>query len=886
MLKSIQKITLLLLTVLVIASCSRKKNTFLNRNAHAVTAKYNTLYNGNIAFDSGLQGLADSYKDDFWEILPVERIMLEEDNLDVPSNQKDPNFNKAEEKAVKAIQKHAIYLDGKEYNPQIDEAYVLLGKSRYFDRRFIPALDAFNFVLDKYPTSNNINHAKVWKAKTNIRLNNEEVALENLSKMLEKEDLSDQDFTDASAIMAEAYISLDSLKEALPFIKQASETEKNKELKGRYLYIKGQLYNKLGQKDRANLAFDEVIDLNRKSPRTYMINAYIEKARNFDYDKEDRTAQLELLNDLEKNRENRPFLDKIYNQIGEYYKNNNNIDTAVTFYNKSIQNYKNDPTLQSYNYQTLAEINFDQAEYKNAGAYYDSTITNLVENTRRWRRVKKKRENLDDVIKYEDIATQNDSILRIVAMSDTERRTFFTEYTTKLKQKAIADSIAKVKEEESIANQEFYKKETKEVAQGGPGGSRPSTFYFYNSSTVAFGKQEFKKVWGNRKLEDNWRISSKKTNLEGFDEEATTEAPISESELFKPETYLARVPTDKKVIDSIAKDRNFAYYQLGLIYKVKFKEYELAASRLETLLSNNPEERLILPAKYNLYKIYTELDNNAFANKYKTDIINNYADSRYAEILRNPEAMLSSDESSPEFKYKDLYREYEASKYQQVIDKCDVYITQYNGNDIVPKFELLKATALGRQQGFKAYKKALNFVSLTYPNSEEGKEAQGIYTTVLPKISSTEFVLDEDSNKWKIVYTFNTSNFIAAQNFQKNLNKAIGNFKYTQMKTSLDYYNPNTYFIIIHGLNSKLGGRGFAEVLKEHKEYRFTNSYFEISSPNYKTVQIHKNLEDYLKADLKGSKVTSKTKEEATEENKNEENSKYLRKKEKDKKDK
>ena len=68
-----------------------------------------------------------------------------------------------------------------------------------------------------------------------------------------------------------------------------------------------------------------------------------------------------------------------------------------------------------------------------------------------------------------------------------------------------------------------------------------------------------------------------------------------------------RIP---KEIDSISKERNYAYYQLGLIYKEKFKEYELAKSKFETLLKSNPEERLILPSKYNLYKIYTAIRSN------------------------------------------------------------------------------------------------------------------------------------------------------------------------------------------------------------------------------------------------------------------------------------
>jgi len=867
-LKGIIKIALFFLVAVLLAACSRKKNTFLSRNAHAVKAEFNALYNGNVAFEEGKSELSQNYHDNFWEILPVERIDLEESNM-LPGAEGNPKFNRAEEKAAKAIQTHSIYLDGKEYNPQIDESYILLGKARYFDRRFIPALDAFNFILDKYPTSNNINHAKVWKAKTNIRLNNEEVALENLSRMLKNNDLSEEDYTDASAIMAQAYISLDSIGDALPYIKQASTSVKDNELKGRYIYIKGQLYNELGHKDSANLAFDEVIELNRKSPRVYMINAYIAKAKNFNYEKEDKVAFLELLFDLESNRENRPFLDKIYNQIGEYYRNNDSIDTAIKYYNKSIEKFQNDRVLQSVNYQTLAEINFDMAEYRNAGLYYDSTLAQLDEGSRQWRRIKKKRENLDDVIKYEDIAITNDSILRVVGMTESQRLSYFTEYTTKLKEKAITDSIASVKEQEAFANNEFYKKTRRENKNGEEGG----TFYFYNSSTVAFGKQEFKNIWGNRKLEDNWRRSDKVSKLENLDDEDASTTPIAENELYNPDYYLAKIPTDQKVIDSIFKDRNFAYYQLGLIYKEKFREYGLAVDRLTKLLAFNPEQRLILPSKYNLHKIYLQLENNELADFYKNDIINNYPDSRYAEILLNPNTMLATDESSPEFKYKGLYKEFEASEYQFVIDQCESYITTYFGDDVVPKFELLKATAIGRQQGFEPYKKALNFVALNYPNSDEGKQAQKIFSLVLPKLANKKFYSDEQSDEWKIVYDFKKEDREKAEELRKKLDEAIEFFNYTEMLTSIDYYNPEIVFVIIHGLNTRLGGRGFGKVLEEHKKYKIKKSFFEISSPNYKIIQIHKNLDEYLTADLSipyKEEKKSEKKEDVREEKKTE----------------
>ena len=162
-------------------------------------------------------------------------------------------------------------------------------------------------------------------------------------------------------------------------------------------------------------------------------------------------------------------------------------------------------------------------------------------------------------------------------MSDSDKLAFFTAYTDDLKAKAIADSIAAAKLSEkgpAIINKEFS---SKSVGGPSPSGGK---FYFYTPTTVAYGKVEFRKLWGDRKLEDNWRRSSKKSN--GFDQDqeiVIDTTPIAELEMFDPQSYIAQLPSDPKVLDSLTIDRDFAYYQLGLIYKEKFKEYGLATSK-------------------------------------------------------------------------------------------------------------------------------------------------------------------------------------------------------------------------------------------------------------------------------------------------------------------
>lgn len=832
-----------MIVITLLMACSRKKNTFLNRNMRALATEYNVLYNGEIAFEDAKVRLASQFQDNFWEILPIERIEIKE-NLDEGLRPTEKgNFSVAEEKATKAIQKHSMYIKGKEYNSKIDEAFLLLGKARYYEGRFIPAMDAFNFILERYPESNSVNKARVWRAKTNIRLNNEENAIENLGKMFERGELEADEEVDAHAMIAQAYINMDSLPQALEHIKVASNLVKDKELKGRYAFIKGQLNNKLEEKDSANLAFDEVIDLNRKTSRKYLIAAHMEKIRNFDYENGNHESLVEKLEKLGIDRENRPFLDRIFYETAEYYYNVDSIETAISFYNKSIQNFKQDKILQSKNYQTLAEINFDHAQYRTAGAYYDSTLTFLKEKSRDWRLVKKKRENLDDVIYYEDIATANDSIIRIVNMNEAERLAYFTDYTNKLKEQAVQDSIAQAKVEQAISDNEFYRK--RESSGEKEGGS----FYFYNQSTVAHGKQSFRSVWGDRRLEDNWRLSTKKTMSDIEDDQFAEQQQtisIAENELFKPETYLAKIPADSQTIDSIISERNFAYYQLGLIYKEKFKEPELASERLEKLLTFEPEERLVVASEYHLVKIYQELENEERMNYFKNDILNNFADTRYAEILRNPDVLLETDKSSPEYKYKELYHQFESHQYPEVISKAEEYIVLYDGTEMVPKFELLKATAIGKQDGFIAYKKALNFVSLNYPNSKEGQQAQNIYDQVLPGLESVNFNQNDREERWKLVYQFSKEEQEEAEALKEILNKAISDLHFSNMKVSMDYYTNDLNFVVVHGMSSKLGTQGFGETLRDKKEYQIKHPFFAISSSAYKIVQIHKNLEDYL----------------------------------------
>ncbi|WP_417884639.1 tetratricopeptide repeat protein [Zunongwangia sp.] len=837
------KRAVLVLWVLVACiACSRKKNTFLNRNWHAVTTEYNTLYNGNLALTSGQSQLNSGYRDNYWDLLPIEPLQLD-DRIILPDSARNVDFGIAEEKAVKAIQRHSMMIGGKEKNPQIDEAYMLLGKARYFDQRFIPALEAFNFILQRYPESNNVTNAQIWRAKANIRLENNQVALENLKQIISNNYLEDQELANANAAIAQVYINLKYPDSALaPLTVAANFTKKNDE-KGRYYFILGQLYNSLSQSDNANIVFDEVIDLQRKTPRIYRINAYVEKARNFDYKEKDPLQLKEMLFDLADDRENRPFLDKIYFQIAEYFKKRDSLKVAISYYNESLKTpISSDRYLRSINYEILGNIQLDKANYQAAASYFDSTLAEMSTDLREYRTISKKRKKLDEVIRYQKIATRNDSILNLLAMPKNKQQEYFQQYIDTLKQQYLAD---------------LENKENKKIIalnNRGPGvpnlvtpEESSNAFYFYNANRIFRGEREFIKTWGNRELTDNWRW--KAYNSMAYTEQ--TEDDLAEFDFendprFNTETYISQLPTEKSVIDSIQDKRNYAYYELGLLYKEQFGKYDWAVEHLESLLKSNQERRLVLPAKFNLYQLYEILKKPEKREQYKQDILKNYPDSQFASYIRNPKS-IANQKSLPEQEYKETYKKYENQLYKQVLTDCNTLIPRFTGNPIVTKFKLLKATTIGRLEGLVAYRKALNEIAVTYPQSEEGIKAANLIGQVLPKLFRLNLETDSISGPYNLVYQFKYSEREEANKLKATIDSAIVKLKYQPIACSVDVYSEKSIFVRVYHLKNEQRALGFGELLRKNDDYEIENEYFTISNHNYRVIQIKKNLDTYLK---------------------------------------
>lgn len=872
------KYILALIFITFLIACSTKKDTFLARNSHALSTKLNILYNGQIALDKGVKEINDNTAENFWKRLPVEKMQLTDD-VSPDGKSKNTNFELAEAKATKAIQKHSMNIDGHEKNFQIDEAYLLLGKSRYYDQRFIPALDAFNYILYKYPNSSNIYDAKIWREKTNVRLGNEAVAVKNISKLIKdneymkkdikKQKLNKQEFANANAILAGAFLNLEEKDSAVAKLKLANQFTRIHEEKERYSFLLGQLYEEAGQKDSAIYFYQTVIDMNRKAERKFVIQAYAKKAKLSDYKDADYDLFVKKSKKIMEDRENRPYLDVIYHSIGIFYDHHNEKEMALDFYTASLEKKSSDSYLNASNYRNIGNLYFKHTEYVSAAKNYDKSLELLDPKTREFLQISKIRKNLDEAIVNETIAKRNDSIIYVANLSEPEQILYYESYIQKLKN---SDELKKLLEEKQ------KKTESNILMSGGTNtpdaavpnqnmqamnpptdipntGATPiaNTFYFYNPNTVAYGRLEFRKIWGNRAQNTYWRFSSgapdgaNATGAITAITEATAgkqNATAAVNEKYTASYYLKQLPKSQKEIDSISKERNAVYYELGVIYKEKFKEYELASNRLEQLLSYQPEEKLILPAKYNLFKIY-EITNPVKAEAIKQDIINQYPNSRYAQIITNTNTGNGAGTGTPEGEYDNLYRLFKQESFAAVLQQVDGLISNFTGEAIIPKFELLKANTIGKLYGLTAYKKAIEYVADNYSNTKEGKEAIEILKTEIPLLEQMKFST-ADSKNWKVVFKIDKYDTKAEATIENKVVLFFENENVEKLKYSCDPYSEKESFVSIQGIHSQSYAQFIIALFAENPKYKISQPGIIISNENYKIVQIKKNFEEYL----------------------------------------
>ncbi|MBM3436334.1 MAG: tetratricopeptide repeat protein, partial [Bacteroidetes bacterium] len=498
--------------IIIAGSCSTKKNSFTRRVYHNLTGHYNMFWNGRESYREGVTQLNKTVKDNYNDILRVYNYGTESDGQSM-----NPFMDKAIEKASLNIERHSMYFNRREYVRWIDDSYMLIGLSYFYKQDYNKARRTFEFVSGEYKDNSIRYDALLMLANSYIQLKKykrTQSVLDNLVSEMDKDPKAPQRVEKLIPLVsADMFILQKKYSQAKEPLLNSLYFNQKKNTEARIKFILGQIYQHEGELYKAMDFYKEVIKMN--PPYEMAFNAAINLAQSYDVRYGvDSKAIVRNLEKMLKEDKNKNFLDQIYFAMADIA-SKDGLDTLAVHYLKlSVAHSKTNNYQKVTSALKLGNILFDKSDYKLAQAYYDTAVQVMPKDYPDYTNIKTRTEYLTELVQNLIVIETEDSLQNLAAMSEEERLAIIDKVIEELKKK---EELQKELDEQ-MANMAALNPQTGMNQTGGQTGS--GAWYFYNPATISYGLSEFRKKWGNRVLEDNWRLSNKQATYEPKEEEA------------------------------------------------------------------------------------------------------------------------------------------------------------------------------------------------------------------------------------------------------------------------------------------------------------------------------------------------------------------------------
>ncbi len=721
------------LLVLLVAACSTEKDAWLNRTFHRLNARDNGWFNANVRLNEKVAEMEKAHVDDFDEVLPIFIYGTPEQGKALAED-----MDVCIEKCATVIDRHSMDIGGKEVNTWIDDAYFVIGKANFYKRSYFDAERTFEYVGRRYKGENKQMQAKMWMARTAMQLEQYAKAQSMLDEVKNAKEL-DKKFPhdELAALQADLDLRRGKVDDAIVSLERAVSIAQDRKQRARWSFILAQLYQAKGMDDKAISQYQKVARMN--APYEMAFHAQIFEALSFDRGNSETIRK--RLKRMLRDEKHVDHFDMIHFALADLDLKEGKDSLAVAELKTSCLVSTTDTRQKAKSFLKLADLYFDDRRYPAAQLYYDSTAALISEEHKRYEEVTTRAEVLGELVEQLNIIAFEDSVQAVAGMSEEDREKLIRR---KIKERERA--------EEEKAAQEAEARDLGAPAPGtspkpGGGGTTDGkgSWYFYNPQQISRGTAEFKKKWGNRKLEDNWRRKDKggsavmgeeATAEEDGGEEKGKEGKEGEPAWKDPANYLKDVPLDSGAMDASNARVCAALYISGTIYKEKLHDVDNAIESFEVLNNRFEECRYTPESHYQLYRIYLQKEKtgNFFdlegkgSAYYAAIIMERWPDSEFARLVQNPDQLMADEKHRQveQAEYEQLYREYRNGNTMQVIAGCNAVIANEPRNTLLPKYHLLKAMAVGTLQQETAFRNALAEVVNLYPGTEEAAAATAI----------------------------------------------------------------------------------------------------------------------------------------------------------------
>ncbi len=747
---------MILAMVVMLAACSNKTNTARSRFWQSFTTKYNVYFHGKENYDEQLKTMLDSYEDDYSQHLYMHPA-------EARSNPKAPqpggSFDRTIEKMEKAITLHSIkkkpkrksgkgrdpkyqeWLARDEYNPHLHNAWYLLAKSQYMKGDFLDAAATFRYIARHFTWKKDlVQECQVREALCYCALGWTAEADNVLSHIHMDEITNKSVISLANAAFADYYIKAQDPESAIPYLAKAV---KGKGFKGnekvRMSFLLGQLYEDIGDKHNAYLAYKQAGSSSGSTYRT-KFNARIKQSAV--YEGANIASEVKALKRMTRYDRNKEYLDQIYYAIGNLYLSHGDTINAIENYKLAAEKSTRNGVDKAISQLTLGGIYFARRQYDMAQPCYAEAIPLINEDYPNYKMLKKRSDVLDELAVYSQNVILQDSLLELAAMTPEEQKAVIAKIIEELKKK-------EKEEAEAAAREEYMAQQNAKGDAIQDKGNAPSTYtmntdnswYFYNTATKNAGKTQFQKLWGSRKLEDNWRRRNKTTF--SFDDEEADSALMAladsviidengdtvkvDVEALKraedphfEEYYLKQIPKTEEEIQQAHEIIQEGLYNMGTILKDKMEDYNAAAYEYNQLLEHYPDNTYRLDVYYSMYMMFMRNGQVDDAQPYRDSILTLFPESKYGLAMKDPNYLenLKNMNRDQERMYEEAYAKYLANNHNGVHESYAEMMRKYPLSKIMPKFMWIDALSYLTEKNHDKFKETIKDMLQRYPETD------------------------------------------------------------------------------------------------------------------------------------------------------------------------
>ena len=754
--------------ILLFSACSTLQNTWLSRHYQEMNTRFNVHFNGQQAYLTGVNQLNAGFKEDFSRILPMYQV-----SNHTSAKATTPNMDRAIEKSRKAIKTHSIrvkpkkkpgpkasaeakrYYSQEEFNPFMDAVFMLMANAQFTKADFLSASATCSYINRHFSTNKKrCDEAGILQARAYTELTWYYEA-ENLLNDLNKENLTPSLTAEFAAATADLLIRRKKYAEALPYLEIASKKIRKKRDKERWSYLLGQLYQETGRRDKAYQIFSAIPAMN--PPYEMELSARIRQSEVFPGT--DPKKPLKKLIRLSKSAKNTEYLDQVYYAIGNLYFAAKDTANALKNLELSLLKSVNAGPHKLKTLLTLGDYYYRTEQFIQAEPCYSQAITILQKEDERFLQTSLRNDILKELAPPLKTVFLEDSLQAVAKMPEKERNELIAVLMKAAVKKAKEAARLKSAQESAASN------ENDRAANANPDNtvdpvtadlSTDKSWYFYNTSTVEKGLRDFRKKWGKRALNDDWRRNRKTPLFEGLTTTTTvsdtasakSEKPLIEKtaaqdsvpdltvgadDPTKRNYYLKDLPFTEQQLTESGKKIAESLFKAGLAYREQLENDRLALKVFGRLEKDYPESEYLEKAWYIMYLLYKQQKQDVLADSVRSKLLRLFPQSPMAVRLKNPlyiEKLLEMYQVQDTL-YANTYRNYLGHQTDSLFNRSGYANANYPFSNLLPKFYFLEAMEYARTGRPEDFHHMLEQIRDSFPPSNNLKDLEPVVKGML-----------------------------------------------------------------------------------------------------------------------------------------------------------